>query len=88
VAAFVEAKRLKGNERDLTAAVDKYAKMKKSEKSSSNTGGGDCQGRPSELGRVKHGQDALCPLPCVPPVAFGPFYIGLSKAGAEAGRVR
>jgi hypothetical protein len=30
VAAFVEAKRSKGNERDLAAAVDKYTKMKKS----------------------------------------------------------
>jgi hypothetical protein len=29
VAAFVEAKRSKGDERDLAAAVDKYAKLKK-----------------------------------------------------------
>jgi hypothetical protein len=27
VAAFVEAKRSKGDERDLAAAIDKYAKM-------------------------------------------------------------
>jgi hypothetical protein len=40
VAAFVEAKRSKGNERDLTAAVDKYTKMKKLEKASSSVGGG------------------------------------------------
>jgi hypothetical protein len=41
VAAFVEAKRSKGDERDLAAAVDKYAKMKKSEKqqASGTTGG-------------------------------------------------
>jgi hypothetical protein len=39
VAAFVEAKRSKGDERDLAAAVDKYAKMKKSEKQTS-TGAG------------------------------------------------
>jgi hypothetical protein len=41
VAAFVEAKRSKGDERDLAAAVDKYAKMKKSEKQAGTTGGGD-----------------------------------------------
>jgi hypothetical protein len=40
VAAFVEAKRSKGDERDLAAAVDKYAKMKKSEKQAGTTGGG------------------------------------------------
>jgi hypothetical protein len=40
VAAFVEAKRLKGDERNLAAAVDKYTKMKKSEKASSNIWGG------------------------------------------------
>jgi hypothetical protein len=36
----VEAKRSKGDERDLAAAVDKYTKMKKSEKASSRVGGG------------------------------------------------
>jgi pyruvate/2-oxoglutarate dehydrogenase complex dihydrolipoamide acyltransferase (E2) component len=43
VAAFVEAKRSKGDERDFAAAVDKYAKIKKSEKQASGTtgGGGD-----------------------------------------------
>jgi hypothetical protein len=41
VAAFVEAKRSKGDERDLAAAVDKYTKMKKSEKQAGTTGGGD-----------------------------------------------
>jgi hypothetical protein len=40
VAAFVEAKRSKGDERDLAAAVDKYAKMKNSEKQAGTTGGG------------------------------------------------
>jgi hypothetical protein len=40
VAAFVEAKRLKGDERDLSAAVDKYTKMKKSEKASISVGSG------------------------------------------------
>jgi hypothetical protein len=40
VAAFVEAKRSKGDERELAAAVDKYAKMKKSEKQASSTGAG------------------------------------------------
>jgi hypothetical protein len=39
VAAFVEAKRSKGDKRDLAAAVDKYTKMKMSEKTSSNVGG-------------------------------------------------
>jgi hypothetical protein len=48
VAAFVEAKRSKGDERDLAAAVDKYAKMKKSEKASSiaGAGGGSARGGP------------------------------------------
>jgi hypothetical protein len=42
VAAFVEAKRSKGDERDLAAAVDKYAKLKKSEKQHAGaSGGGD-----------------------------------------------
>jgi hypothetical protein len=41
VAAFVEAKRSKGDERDLAAAVDKYAKLKKSEKQEGTSGGGD-----------------------------------------------
>jgi hypothetical protein len=36
VAAFVEAKRSKGDHRDLAAAVDKYTKMKKTEKNTSN----------------------------------------------------
>jgi hypothetical protein len=37
----VEAKRSKGDERDLAAAVDKYAKMKKLEKASSTGAGGE-----------------------------------------------
>jgi hypothetical protein len=41
VAAFVEAKRSKGDERDLAAAVDKYAKLKKSEKQQGASGGRD-----------------------------------------------
>jgi hypothetical protein len=45
VAAFVEAKRSKGDERDLAAAVDKYAKMKKSEKVSSTAGAGGASAR-------------------------------------------
>jgi hypothetical protein len=38
VAAFVETKRSKGDERDLAAAINKFAKMKKTEKNN-NTGG-------------------------------------------------
>jgi hypothetical protein len=45
VAVFVEAKRSKGNERDLAAAVDKYTKMKKSEKASSTAGAGGASAR-------------------------------------------
>jgi hypothetical protein len=42
VSAFVEAKRSKGDKRDLAAAVDKYAKLKKSEKQQAGpSGGGD-----------------------------------------------
>jgi hypothetical protein len=49
VAAFVEAKRSKGDKRDLAAAVDKYTKMKKSEKQASSTagaGGASARGGP------------------------------------------
>jgi hypothetical protein len=45
VAAFVEAKRSKGDKRDLAAAVDKYTKMKKSEKASSSVGAGGASAR-------------------------------------------
>jgi hypothetical protein len=38
VVAFVEANRSKGDEKDLAASVDKYTKMKKSEKASSTAG--------------------------------------------------
>jgi hypothetical protein len=45
VAALVETKRLKGDERDLAAAIDKFAKMKKSEKNTNNAGGGGSSAR-------------------------------------------
>jgi hypothetical protein len=40
VAAFVETKRSKGDERDLAAAINKFAKMKNSEKNN-NAGAGN-----------------------------------------------
>jgi hypothetical protein len=65
VAAFVEAKRSKGDERDLAVAVDKYAKMKNSEKSSSNAGGGasDRGGPRNRQGTTRSGR-LLPPSPC------------------------
>jgi hypothetical protein len=76
VAAFVEAKRSKGDERDLAAAVDKYTKMKKWEKSTSNAGGSGASARGGPRNRAGYNTDT-----------FGPIYVRLSKAGAEARRV-
>jgi hypothetical protein len=55
VEAFVEAKRSKVDERDLAAAVDKYAKMKKSEKDSSAGAGGESARGPPDPRRVQRG---------------------------------
>jgi hypothetical protein len=65
VAAFVEAKRSKGDERDLAAAVDKYAKMKKWEKQAfSTTGGG---GESARVARNRAGYNAVrAPTPAFP----------------------
>jgi hypothetical protein len=65
VAAFVEAKRSKGDERDLAAAVDKYAKMKKSEKQQAygTTGGG---GESARGARNRAGYNAVRPAPAFP----------------------
>jgi hypothetical protein len=41
VAAFVETKRLKGDKWDLAATIDKFAKMKKSEKNNNAGGAGN-----------------------------------------------
>jgi hypothetical protein len=64
VAAFVEAKRLKGDEMDLAAAVDKYTKMKKSEKASSSVGGGSASARGGPWNR------AGCNMGRTPALAF------------------
>jgi hypothetical protein len=56
VAAFVEAKRSKGDERDLAAAVDKYAKMKKSEMASSIAGAGGASPRGDPRNRVGYNE--------------------------------
>jgi hypothetical protein len=64
VAAFVEAKRSKGDERDLASAVDKYAKMKKSEKQASGTTGGG--GESARGARNRAGYNAVRPTPTFP----------------------
>jgi hypothetical protein len=65
VAAFVEAKRSKEDKRDLAAAVDKYAKMMKSEKASSIAGAGGASARGGPRNRV--GYNAVrAPAPAFP----------------------
>jgi hypothetical protein len=62
---LLEAKRSKGDERDLAAAVDKYAKMKKSEKASSIAGAGGASARGGPRNRV--GYNAVrAPAPAFP----------------------
>jgi hypothetical protein len=78
VAAFVEAKRSKGNERDLAAAVDKYAKMKKSEKQQAGTSGGGDSARGA---RNRNGYNAR-PTPA--PASF-PVYLPTPTAPAAGG---
>jgi hypothetical protein len=65
VAAFVEAKRSKGNERDLAAAVDKYAKMKKSEKQASGTTGGGGESARGARNRAEYNA-VRAPAPAFP----------------------
>jgi hypothetical protein len=76
VAAFVEAKRSKGDERDLAAAVNKYAKMKKLEKDSSAAGGASARGAP----RTQGGYNAA-PRPAFP--VYLPTPTALSTSGYQ-----
>jgi hypothetical protein len=87
VAAFVEAKRSKGDERDLAAAVDKYAKMKKSEKQASSTGAGgeSARGGSRDPRRVQRGPKTS--LSRVSANADGPLYFRVSEAGPKARRL-
>jgi hypothetical protein len=85
VAAFVEAKRSKGDERDLAAAVDKYAKMKKSEKQAGTTGGGDS----ARGARNRAGYNARpAPAPAFPvylPTQTAPAAGGYQRAAPRPG---
>jgi hypothetical protein len=81
VAAFVEAKRSKGNERDLAAAVDKYAKMKKSEKQASSTTGAG--GESARGARNQAGYNAVR----APALAF-PVYLPTPTAPSTSGYQR
>jgi hypothetical protein len=85
VAAFVEAKRSKGDERDLAAAVDKYAKMKKSEKQAGTTGGGDS----ARGARNRAGYNARpAPAPVFPvclPTPTAPAAGGYQRAAPRPG---
>jgi hypothetical protein len=84
VAAFVEAKRSKGDERDLAAAVDKYAKMKKSEKASgAGAGGASARGAP----RTRGGYNAA-PRPAFPvylPTSTAPYTSGYQRQAPRPG---
>jgi hypothetical protein len=82
VAAFLEAKRSKGDERDLAASVDKYTKIKKSEKQASSTagaGGASTRGGP----RNRAGYNTVrTPAPAFPvylPTPTAPSTLGYQR---------
>jgi hypothetical protein len=79
VAAFVEAKRLKGDERDLAAAVIKYTKTKKSEKQASSTAVASASARGAH--RTRGGYNAA------PRPAF-PVYLPTPTASSTSGYQR
>jgi hypothetical protein len=84
VAAFVEAKRSKGDERDLAAAVDKYTKIKKSEKASSaGARGASARGAPRTRGGYK-----VAPRPAFPvylPTPTAPSTAGYQRQAPRPG---
>jgi hypothetical protein len=85
VAAFVEAKRSKGDERDLAAVVDKYAKMKKAEKQAGTTGGGGDSARGA---RNRAGYNARPTAPAFPvylPTPTAPAAGGFQRAAPRPG---
>jgi hypothetical protein len=86
VAAFVEAKRSKGDERDLAAAVDKYAKMKKLEKQASSTGAGGESARGAH--RTRGGGYNAAPRPAFPvylPTPTAPSTSGYQRQAPRPG---
>jgi hypothetical protein len=85
VAAFVEAKRSKGDKRDLAAAVDKYTKMKKSEKASSSVGAGgaSARGAPGPEEGTTRPQDR--PFPVYLPTPTAPSTSGYQKQAPRPG---
>jgi hypothetical protein len=86
VAAFVESKRLKGDERDLAATVDKYTKMKKLEKQASSTTGASASARGA---RNRTGYNTVrAPAPAFPvylPTPTGPFTFGYQRQALRPG---
>jgi hypothetical protein len=87
VAAFVEAKRSKGDKRDLAAAVDKYAKMKKSEKASSTTGAGGASAWGGPLNRAGYNK-VRTPAPAFPmylPTPTAPSTSGYQRQAPRPG---
>jgi hypothetical protein len=86
VAAFVEAKRSKGDERDLAAAVDKYAKMKNSEKSSSNAGGGaSARGGPQKPAGYNTVRTPAPSFPVYLPTPSAPSTLGYQRQSPRPG---
>jgi hypothetical protein len=85
VAAFVEAKRSKGDERYL--AVDKYTKMKKSEKQASSTSGAG--GESARGARNWAGYNAVrAPAPAFPvylPTQTAPSTSGYQRQAPRPG---
>jgi hypothetical protein len=86
VAAFVEAKRSKGDERDLAAAVDKYAKMKKLEKQAGTSGGGDsARGACNRNGYNARPTPARASFPVYLPTPTAPAAGGYQRAAPRPG---
>jgi hypothetical protein len=88
MAAFVEAKRLKGDERDLAAAVNKYEKMKKSEKNNSNAGGTGASAR-GGLQRDRRVYNAIrtpaAPFSVYLPTPSAPSTLGFQRQAPRPG---
>jgi hypothetical protein len=87
VAALVETKRSKGHKRDLAAAIDKFAKMKKSEKNNAGGVGSSARGDLQRDRRDYNGvrTPGAAPFPVYLPTPSAPSTSGYLKAGAEAG---
>jgi hypothetical protein len=91
VAALVETKRSKGDKRDLAAAIDKFAKMKKSGRRTTTLGGGGgwqfCQGRPAARQEGHNGvrTPGAAPFPVYLPTPSAPSMLGYQRQAPRPG---